>query len=66
MERIKQDVLPKTKALRGSYPVPEKNPEQLAAPHGVCPDFKKSSVSTFALERRSSAIDILVTGTALP
>jgi hypothetical protein len=66
MERINQDLLPKIKALRGSYAAPEKTAEQLGVQHGLSPDFDKPSVSTIAVQRRSSATGILAIGTPAP
>jgi len=66
MERITQGLLPKIRALCGSYAAPEQTAEQLAVQHGLSPDFNKPSVSTIALQRRSSAIDIWAIGTPLP
>jgi hypothetical protein len=66
MERIKPDVLPKIKALCGGNAAREKRAERLAAQHGLSPDLKKPSVSTIALQRRSSAIDILAIGARPP
>jgi hypothetical protein len=63
MERIKPDLLPNIKAPCGSYAAPEQTAEQLAAQHGLSPDFNKPGVSIIALQRRSSAIDILAIGT---
>jgi len=64
MERIKQDLLPKIRTLCGRPAVLEKTTEQLAATHDPPPGPKKPSVSTIALQRRPSVIDILAIGTS--